>query len=140
MKINKVRNIVRKKLIIYSVIDTMIENLENKKETNNGKDINSSIKSRNKISNIVEAQVIKNISIDNQIAELKKWKEVINFVFEEIAEDNVKLEAMQYKYLCKLPEFTILEMLPIARGTLRNYINEFVMEICLIATEEKLIK
>lgn len=142
MKINKVRDIVQKKIKLYSTFNTIINNLEENKLTSDSRDINSFIKSKNKNSNIVEVQAIKNISIDNQIKEIEEWRKVIDFVFEEIKEENnhTKLEALQYKYLCKIPESSILEMLPISKGTLRNYMLEFITEIGIIAIYRGIIK
>lgn len=142
MKFNKVRGIVQKKIKLYSTFNTIINNLEENKLTSDSRDINSFIKSKNKNSNIVEVQAIKNISIDNQIKEIEEWREIIDFVFEEIKEENnnTKLEALQYKYLCKIPESSILEMLPLSKGTLRNYMLEFIIEIGIIAIDRGVIK
>ena len=142
MKINKVRDIVQKKIKLYSTFNTIINNLEENKLASYSRDINSFIKSKNKNSNIVEVQAIKNIIIDNQIKEIEEWRKIIDFVFEEIKEENnnTKLEALQYKYLCKIPESSILEMLPISKGTLRNYMLEFIIEIGIIAIDKGTIK
>ena len=72
MVIKKVKKIIRKKLYEYPIYDRLINELELEKDTTEGRDINSSIRSKNKISRTTEGQVIKNISIDVKINEYKK--------------------------------------------------------------------
>ena len=78
MVTKKLKKIIRKKLYEYPIYDRLINELELEKDTVSGVDINSSIRSKNKISRATEGQVIKNISIDSKINEYKKWKELIN--------------------------------------------------------------
>ena len=67
MVTKKVKKIIRKKLYEYPIYDRLINELELEKDTVSGGDINSSIRSKNKISRATEGQVIKNISIDSKI-------------------------------------------------------------------------
>ena len=68
----KVKKIIRKKLYEYPIYERIINELELEKDTTEGGDINSSIRSKNKINRKVESQVIKNISIDNKIKEYQE--------------------------------------------------------------------
>ena len=79
----KVKKIIRKKLYEYPIYDRLINELELEKDTTEGRDINSSIRSKNKISRTTEGQVIKNISIDSKINEYKTWKELIDTVLQD---------------------------------------------------------
>ena len=72
MKINRVKRIVRKNLRDYSNFEQIIEDLEKSKDIVKSRDINSSIQSKNKISNSVEVQAIRNINIDMKIEEIRK--------------------------------------------------------------------
>ena len=67
MVTKKVKKIIRKKLYEYPIYDRLINELELEKDTTESRDINSSIRSKNKISRATEGQVIKNISIDGKI-------------------------------------------------------------------------
>ena len=82
MVTKKVKKIVRKKIYEYPIYDRLINELELEKDATEGRDINTSIKSKNKINRRVETQVIKNISIDNKIKEYKQWKELIDNVIQ----------------------------------------------------------
>ena len=72
MVTKKVKKIIRKKLYEYPIYDRLINELELEKDTTEGRDINSSIRIKNKISRTTEGQAIKNISIDSKINEDKK--------------------------------------------------------------------
>ena len=87
MKINRVKRIIRKNLRDYSNFEQIIEDLEKSKDIVKSRDINSSIQSKNKISNSVEVQAIRNINIDMKIEEIKKWKEIFDLVFEADKEE-----------------------------------------------------
>ena len=77
MVTKKVKKIIRKKLYEYPIYDRLINELELEKDTTEGRDINSSIRSKNKINRGIESQVIKNISIDNKIMFFKSLENVI---------------------------------------------------------------
>lgn len=61
----------------------MINELNLEKNMTEGSDINSSIRSKYKISRKVESQVIKNINIGVRINEYEQWKELIDNVLRE---------------------------------------------------------
>lgn len=141
MVTKKVKKIIRKKLYEYPIYDRLINELELEKDTTEGRDINSSIRSKNKINRGIESQVIKNISIDNKINEYKQWKELIDTVLQEFRKcDKTKLKVIEYKFFGNIPEDIIADELYISKTTVRTYINDIYFEIGLLASLEGLIQ
>ena len=140
MVTKKVKNIIRKKLYEYPIYDRLINELELEKDTTEGRDINSSIRSKNKINRGIESQVIKNISIDNKIKEYKQWKELIDNVLQEFRKcDKTKLKVIEYKFFGNIPEDIIADELYISKTTVRTYINDIYFEIGILASLNNLI-
>lgn len=139
MVTKKVKKIIRKKLYEYPIYDRVINELELEKDTTEGRDINSSIRSKNKINRGIESQVIKNISIDNKIKEYKQWKELIDNVLQEFRKcDKTKLKVIEYKFFGNIPEDIIADELYVSK-TVRTYINDIYFEIGLLASFNNLI-
>ena len=114
--------------------------MELEKDTTEGGDINSSIKSKNKISKKVESQVIKSMSIDNKINEYKKWQELIDDFLQELRKyDKTKLKIVEYKFFGNIPEDIIADELYVSKTTVRTYINDIYFEIGIQATLNNLI-
>ena len=140
MVTKKVKKIIRKKLYEYPIYDRLINELELEKDTVNGGDINSSIRSKNKISRATEGQVIKNISIDSKINEYKKWKELIDNVLQDFRKcDKTKLKIVEYKFFGNIPEDIIADELYISKSTVRSYLKDIYFEIGILATFNNLI-
>ena len=140
MVIKKIKKIIRKKLYEYPIYDRLINELELERDTIEGMDINSSIRSKNKVNRKIENQIIKNISIENKINEYKRWKEIIDNVLQELRKsDKTKLKVIEYKFLGNVPEDIIAEELYISRTTVRTYIHDIYFEIGIIAIFENLI-
>ena len=140
MVTKKVKKIIRKKLYEYPIYDRLINELELEKDTVSGGDINSSIRSKNKISRATEGQVIKNISIDSKINEYKKWKELIDNVLQDFRKcDKTKLKIVEYKFFGNIPEDIIADELYVSKTTVRTYINDIYFEIGILATFNNLI-
>lgn len=140
MVTKKVKKIIRKKLYEYPIYDRLINELELEKDTVSGGDINSSIKSKNKISSVTEEQVIKNISIDSKINEYKKWKELIDNVLQDFRKsDKTKLKIVEYKFFGNIPEDIIADELYISKSTVRSYLKDIYFEIGILATFNNLI-
>ena len=139
MRINKIKKIVRKKLAEYPMFYKDIEELEERKNLSINRDVNSFIKSQNKISRNVESEVINNIEIDNKINEIKNWQNTIETVFEEFKIDNIKSNVVEYKFIGNLSEDAICDKLCISKGCVRNYIFEFIYEIGILAIIKGLI-
>lgn len=141
MVTKKVKKIIRKKLYEYPIYDRLINELELEKDTTEGRDINSSIKSKNKISRATEGQVIKNISIDSKINEYKKWKELIDNVLQDFRKcDKTKLKIVEYKFFGNIPEDIIADELYVSKSTVRSYLKDIYFEIGILATIEGLIR
>lgn len=141
MVTKKVKKIIRKKLYEYPIYDRLINELELEKDTVSGGDINSSIRSKNKISRATEGQVIKNISIDSKINEYKKWKELIDNVLQDFRKcDKTKLKIVEYKFFGNIPEDIIADELYVSKSTVRSYLKDIYFEIGILATIEGLIR
>lgn len=140
MVTKKVKKIIRKKLYEYPIYDRLINELELEKDTTEGRDINSSIRSKNKISRATEGQVIKNISIDGKINEYKKWKELIDNVLQDFRKcDKTKLKIVEYKFFGNIPEDIIADELYISKSTVRSYLKDIYFEVGILATLNNLI-
>ena len=140
MVTKKVKKIIRKKLYEYPIYDRLINELELEKDTVSGGDINSSIRSKNKISRATEGQVIKNISIDSKINEYKKWKELIDNVLQDFRKcDKTKLKIVEYKFFGNVPEDIIADELYVSKSTVRSYLKDIYFEIGILATLNNLI-
>ncbi len=140
MVTKKVKKIIRKKLYEYPIYDRLINELELEKDTTEGGDINSSIRSKNKISRATEGQVIKNISIDSKINEYKKWKELIDNVLQDFRKcDKTKLKIVEYKFFGNIPEDIIADELYVSKSTVRSYLKDIYFEIGILATFNNLI-
>ena len=136
----KVKKIIRKKLYEYPIYDRLINELELEKDTTEGRDINSSIRRKNKINRGIESQVIKNISIDNKIKEYKQWKELIDNVLQEFRKcDKTKLKVIEYKFFGNITEDIIADELYVSKTTVRTYINDIYFEIGILASLNNLI-
>lgn len=140
MVTKKVKKIIRKKLYEYPIYDRLINELELEKDTTEGRDINSSIKSKNKISRATEGQVIKNISIDSKINEYKKWKELIDNVLQDFRKcDKTKLKIVEYKFFGNIPEDIIADELYVSKSTVRSYLKDIYFEVGILAILNGLI-
>lgn len=140
MVTKKVKKIIRKKLYEYPIYDRLINELELEKDTVSGGDINSSIRSKNKISRATEGQVIKNISIDSKINEYKKWKELIDNVLQDFRKcDKTKLKIVEYKFFGNIPEDIIADELYVSKSTERSYLKDIYFEIGILVTLNNLI-
>ena len=84
MKVKEILSYVKVKVSEYPKMDSIIEGLELSKETEKSKDINSFIRSKNKVSKNTEEQVVRNINIDKKIDEYKKWQNLIKNELEEL--------------------------------------------------------
>ena len=140
MVTKKVKKIIRKKLYEYPIYERIINELELEKDTTEGEDINSSIRSKNKINRKVESQVIKNMSIDNKIKEYEEWKKLIDNILQELRKyDKKKLKVVEYKFFGNIPEDVIADELYVSKTTVRTYINDIYFEVGILATFNNLI-
>ena len=140
MVTKKVKKIIRKKLYEYPIYERIINELELEKDTTEGEDINSSIRSKNKINRKVESQVIKNMSIDNKIKEYQEWKKLIDNILQELRKyDKTKLKVVEYKFFGNIPEDVIADELYVSKTTVRTYINDIYFEVGIQAILNKVL-
>ena len=141
MKINKVKTIVRRMAKNYGNYDKIIKELQEKKEAGTKKDENTFIKSKNSISCNTEIQAIKNLNIDKKILEIKEWKKIIDYVLDESeSEYKYKGQALRYKFENNMTNEIIVDILNVSPNALKNWSNEFVLEVAILAIDKEIIK
>lgn len=139
MKVRKILSYVKLKVSEYPKIDSIIEGLELSKDIENNKDVNSFIKSKNKISRTTELQAIKNVNIDKKIEEYKKWQNLIQNELEDLKVKDIDV------YKIVLFKFTgysfekIKDELYLGERTVVNLYNDFIIEISLLAVKNDLL-
>ena len=99
MKSDKYIKYVKEIISEYPRIDTIIQSLEMKKDISNNRDVNSFIRSKNKINRTTEIQAINSVNIDEQIESYRKWQELVNNELEEIkTTDNDVYKVVKSKF------------------------------------------
>lgn len=141
MRFRKIYNFVMEYFIKgYGLINENIKKLEEQKEEGKSGDINSYIRSINKINRSVENEVIKNITIEDNINTLLKWKNIIDSVVEEISKDKKRGEIINYRLHTTFSEEVISELCNVGRRMVNTTIKDFINEVVLIAVDERLIE
>lgn len=139
MRVKKILSYVKLKVKEYPKIDSIIEGLELSKETQSNRDINSFIKSKNKINRTTEIQAVKNISIDKKIEEYRKWQKLIQDELKELKiKDNDVYKIVFFKFTGYSFD-KIKDELYLGEGTVINLYNDFIIEITLLAIKNGLI-
>ena len=139
MRVKKILSYVKLKVKEYPKIDSIIEGLELSKETQSNRDINSFIKSKNKINRTTEIQTVKNISIDKKIEEYRKWQKLIQDELKELKiKDNDVYKIVFFKFTGYSFD-KIKDELYLGERTVINLYNDFIIEITLLAIKNGLI-
>ena len=139
MGVKKILSYVKLKVKEYPKIDSIIEGLELSKETQSNRDINSFIKSKNKINRTTEIQAVKNISIDKKIEEYRKWQKLIQDELKELKiKDNDVYKIVFFKFTGYSFD-KIKDELYLGERTVINLYNDFIIEITLLAIKNGLI-
>lgn len=139
MRVKKILSYVKLKVKEYPKIDSIIEGLELSKETQSNRDINSFIKSKNKINRTTEIQAVKNISIDKKIEEYRKWQKLIQDELKELKiKDNDVYKIVFFKFTGYSFD-KIRDELYLGERTVINLYNDFIIEITLLAIKNGLI-
>jgi isochorismate synthase EntC len=139
MRVKKILSYVKLKVKEYPKIDSIIEGLELSKETQSNRDINSFIKSKNKINRTTEIQAVKNISIDKKIEEYRKWQKLIQDELKELKiKDNDVYKIVFFKFTGYSFD-KIKDELYLGERTVINLYNDFIIEITLLAIKNGLI-
>ena len=139
MRVKKILSYIKLKVKEYPKIDSIIEGLELSKETQSNRDINSFIKSKNKINRTTEIQAVKNISIDKKIEEYRKWQKLIQDELKELKiKDNDVYKIVFFKFTGYSFD-KIKDELYLGERTVINLYNDFIIEITLLAIKNGLI-
>lgn len=139
MRVKKILSYVKLKVKEYPKIDSIIEGLELSKETQSNRDINSFIKSKNKINRTTEIQAVKNISIDKKIEEYRKWQKLIQDELKELKiKDNDVYKIVFFKFTGYSFD-KIKDELYLGERTVINLYNDFIIEITLLAIKNGII-
>lgn len=139
MRIKRILNFVKVKVSEYPRIDSIVESLEEQKETSNNRNINSFIRSKNRINRNIEFQAMKNIDIDNKIEEYRKWQSIIKEELKLIENtDNETFKIIESRLSGATFE-KIQEELYLGHRTVMGLYNNFIMEVTLLALKNDLI-
>lgn len=140
MKSDKCIKYVKEIISEYPRIDTIIQSLEMKKDISNNRDVNSFIRSKNKINRTTEIQAINSVNIDERIESYKKWQSLVNKELEEIKiTDNDVYKVVKSKFAGATFDNIENETFIGRQRAIKLY-YDFVVNIALLAVNNKLIK
>lgn len=141
LNMKKLYKISAEMLRDYFVFDSQIKNLKEQIEfQTSDKDINSTIKSKNKVSNKVENEVIRKIMIENKINQIMIWKDVIFNVIEGYKKTyRPKYDYIIEKFMNRKNDKDIEDELFMSTTTQYRYKTEIVYQIAIIAISKNLI-
>ena len=120
-------------------IDSIVECLELKKDIPNNVDVNSFIRSKNKVNRTVESQAIKNINIDKKIEEYKKWQSLIKKELDLIKNTDLDTFNIVNSRFSGATFEKIENELFIGDRTVKRLYNDFIIEISFLAIKNGLI-
>lgn len=139
MKSDKCIKYVKEIISEYPRIDTIIQGLELKKNISNNRDVNSFIRSKNKINRTTEIQAINSLKIDEQIEIYRKWQSLINNELEEIKRtDDDIYKVVKSKFAGATFDNIENETFIGRQRAIRLY-YDFIVNITLVALNNKLI-
>ena len=139
MRVKKILNYVKSKVSEYPRIDSIVECLELKKDIPNNVDVNSFIRSKNKVNRSVESQAIKNINIDKKIEEYKKWQSLIKKELDLIKNTDLDTFNIVNSRFSGATFEKIENELFIGDRTVKRLYNDFIIEISFLAIKNGLI-
>ena len=139
MRVKKILNYVKSKVSEYPRIDSIVECLELKKDIPNNVDVNSFIRSKNKVNRTVESQAIKNINIDKKIEEYKKWQSLIKKELDLIKNTDSDTYNIVNSRFSGATFEKIENELFIGDRTVKRLYNDFIIEISFLAIKNGLI-
>ena len=138
MRVKKILNYVKSKVSEYPRIDSIVECLELKKDIPNNVDVNSFIRSKNKVNRTVESQAIKNINIDKKIEEYKKWQSLIKKELDLIKNTDLDTFNIVNSRFSGATFEKIENELFIGDRTVKRLYNDFIIEISFLAIKNGL--
>ena len=139
MRVKKILNYAKSKVSEYPRIDSIIECLELKKDIPKNVDVNSFIRSKNKVNRTVESQAIKNINIDKKIEEYKKWQSLIKKELDLIKNTDLDTFNIVNSRFSGATFEKIENELFIGDRTVKRLYNDFIIEISFLAIKNGLI-
>ena len=139
MRVKKILNYAKSKVSEYPRIDSIVECLELKKDIPNNVDVNSFIRSKNKVNRTVESQAIKNINIDKKIEEYKKWQSLIKKELDLIKNTDLDTFNIVNSRFSGATFEKIENELFIGDRTVKRLYNDFIIEISFLAIKNGLI-
>lgn len=139
MRVKKILNYVKSKVSEYPRIDSIVECLELKKDIPNNVDVNSFIRSKNKVNRGIETQAIKNINIDKKIEEYKKWQSLIKNELDLIKNTDLETYKIVNSKFSGATFENIENELFIGDRTVKRLYNDFIIEISFLAIKNGLI-
>ena len=139
MRVKKILNYVKSKVSEYPRIDSIVECLELKKDIPKNVDVNSFIRSKNKVNRTVESQAIKNINIDKKIEEYKKWQSLIKKELDLIKNTDSDTYNIVNSRFSGATFEKIENELFIGDRTVKRLYNDFIIEISFLAIKNGLI-
>ena len=139
MRVKKILNYAKSKVSEYPRIDSTVECLELKKDIPNNVDVNSFIRSKNKVNRTVESQAIKNINIDKKIEEYKKWQSLIKKELDLIKNTDLDTFNIVNSRFSGATFEKIENELFIGDRTVKRLYNDFIIEISFLAIKNGLI-
>lgn len=139
MRVKKILNYAKSKVSEYPRIDSIVECLELKKNIPNNVDVNSFIRSKNKVNRTVESQAIKNINIDKKIEEYKKWQSLIKKELDLIKNTDLDTFNIVNSRFSGATFEKIENELFIGDRTVKRLYNDFIIEISFLAIKNGLI-
>ena len=139
MRVKKILNYAKSKVSEYPRIDSIVECLELKKNIPNSVDVNSFIRSKNKVNRTVESQAIKNINIDKKIEEYKKWQSLIKKELDLIKNTDLDTFNIVNSRFSGATFEKIENELFIGDRTVKRLYNDFIIEISFLAIKNGLI-
>ena len=139
MRVKKILNYAKSKVSEYPRIDSIVECLELKKDIPKNVDVNSFIRSKNKVNRTVESQAIKNINIDKKIEEYKKWQSLIKKELDLIKNTDSDTYNIVNSRFSGATFEKIENELFIGDRTVKRLYNDFIIEISFLAIKNGLI-
>ena len=139
MRVKKILNYAKSKVSEYPRIGSIEECLELKKDIPNNVDVNSFIRSKNKVNRTVESQAIKNINIDKKIEEYKKWQSLIKKELDLIKNTDLDTFNIVNSRFSGATFEKIENELFIGDRTVKRLYNDFIIEISFLAIKNGLI-
>lgn len=141
LNMKKLYKLCSDKMRDYFVFDNQIKNLKEQLEfEESNQDVNSFIKSKKKVSNKVENEVIRKIMIENKINQIIIWKSIIADIIDGYKKTyKPKYDYIIEKFMNHKKDKEIEEELFMSTTTQYRYKTEIVYQVAIMALSKNLI-